>query len=92
MENNRLTKSIFLWDYEDTQSSWFKNVKKIFSKLNFDNEYNLEQIVDIENAKTNLFKLAEHEWKQGVESKLKLRLCKTYMPRYKHALLSQFRT
>ena len=105
MENNRLSKSIFLWDYEQTQSSWCQNVKEIFSKLNFDNEYILKQVVDIEKAKTNLFKLAEHEWKRDVESKPKLRLYKTlkpnlkpanhlqsYMPRYKRSLLSQFRT
>ena len=61
MDNNRLTKTIFLWDYEETQSSWCQNVKEIFGKLDFDNEYNLKQIVDIEKAKTNLFKLAEHE-------------------------------
>ena len=52
-----------------------------------------------------MFKLAEHEWKQDVESKPKLRLHKTfktnlkpanhlqsYMPGYKRSLLSQFRT
>ena len=57
IDNNSLTKTIFLWDYEQTQSSWCQNVKEIFSKLDFDNEYNLKQIVDIEKAKTNLFKL-----------------------------------
>ena len=104
IDNSRLTKTIFLWDSEQTQSSWCQNVKEIFSKLDFDNEYNLKQIVDIEKAKTNLFKLAEHEWKQDVESKPKLRLYKTfetnlkpanhlqsYIPRYKCSLLSQFR-
>ena len=43
MDNNRLTKSLFLWGYEQTQSSWCQNVKEIFSKLNFDYEYNLKQ-------------------------------------------------
>ena len=51
-----------------------------------------------------MFKLAEHKWKQDVESKPKLRLYKTfktnlkpanhlqsYIPRYKRSLLSQFR-
>ena len=85
MDNNHLTKTIFLWDYEQIQSSWCQNVKEIFSKLDFNNEYNLKQIVDIEKAKTNLFKLAEHEWKQDVESKPKLRLYKTFKTNLKPA-------
>ena len=68
-----------------TQSSWCQNVKEIFSKLDCNNEYNLKQIVDIEKAKTNLFKVAEHEWKQDVESTPKLRLYKTFKTNLKPA-------
>ena len=103
MDNNCLTKSIFLWDYESS-IQLVPKCEGNLSKLDFDNEYNLRQIVDIGKAKTNLFKLAEHEWKQDVESQPKLRLYKTfktnlkpanhlqsYIPRYKRSLLSQFR-
>ena len=86
MENNRLTKSIFLWNYEDTQSSWCKNVHEIFSKLEFENEHILKQIIGIEKkTKTSLFKLAEHEWRHDVESKPKLRLYNTFKTNLKPA-------
>ena len=105
MDSNRITKQVFLWDYEKCKLNWSSEIKEIFSKINMQNHYNSKIPVDIKIAEKHFMVQTENDWKIDLESKPKLRLYRTfkhkyesesylnkYMSKSKRSLLVQFRT
>ena len=48
MPIERLTKQIFLWDYEKSYKNWSNDIKKIFSSLDLWNIYDQKQLCNLE--------------------------------------------
>ena len=107
MDANRLTKRVFLWDYDQSiaGNNWSQNTKEVLTLLGMEHCFSLKTTIDIRQAKSMFMQLLENNWKQDLESKPKLRLYKTfknnfdterylhsYISKSKRSLLVQFRT
>ena len=74
MDDDRLTKKVFLWDYHNRKSkgSWNSDIFKLFDKIGkLENYQNITKI-DIAEAKTILHEKEKSEWIQGIQSVSKL--------------------
>jgi len=103
MDDNRLTKQIFLWDYGICSNNWSSDVKTIFEILNKDCFDNRSKY-DLSHIKETFMQLFQDTWIDSLNYKPKLRTYKlfkqcyvtedyvsNFMPRYDRSLLSQFR-
>ena len=81
MNDNRLTKFVFLWDLDQSVSfrNWSYEVKQILESINMTN-FNTKTTVDINVAKNLLFENFKNCWKSDCSKKPKLR---TYF-KFKH--------
>lgn len=104
LPDTRLTKKVFLWDYDLLNNNWCNELQSILESLNMLSNFQNKDVCNINNVKDELFKLCEHDWKNAVKSKPKLRTYvkfkNTYvtegyvnscLPRFQRSLLSQFR-
>ena len=73
MDDNRLTKKIFKWDYELCNKNWSEDVKHILSDVDYDNIFTDVAICDLEFLYSKISNLQEIAWKAAVDSKPKLR-------------------
>lgn len=71
MDDDRLTKKVFLWSYRNN-STWCSQVKEILYKLDLCSYFDFIRICDINKVKSKLFKYYEDEWKLKIRSLLKL--------------------
>lgn len=104
MPNNRLTKHIFNYFYENNNGrNWFSNVKDIL-KVTGINAYHDKTICDLNICEVKLFDHWKTEWIKNVNKKAKLRSYKlfknsykaedyvlSFLPKYKRSLLAKFR-
>ena len=102
LDDNRLTKKIFLWDYALQQANWSSDICNIFDDLNFETD-NLFHI-DLHVSEHRLRHEQSLLWFDNVRRKPKLRtyiLFKNdyraepyvtmFLPRRQRSLLAQFR-
>lgn len=77
MDDDRLTKKVFLWSYRNN-SSWCSQVKEILYKLDLCSCFDFIRICDINEVKSKLFKYYEDEWKLKTRSLPKFRTYVTF--------------
>ena len=79
MPNERLTKHIFITEYNNAFSdTWTDKVRTIFEQLEMNIVFNNMNVCDLDNCKKILWDIAENEWNLQVENKPKLRTFKKY--------------
>ena len=105
MSDNRMTKKLFVYDYEQCINNWSADMKVVFYNVNMQNCFDdrlqcnikcFRDLVNLDIAKN---------WKSDVERKPKLRLYKlfkhspstepyviSFLPKYKRSLLAQLRS
>lgn len=75
MDNNRLCKHVFMWDYSLSYNNWSCYVKDIFDRINCDNFVG-KIPCDIVSCKEKLNSTDNLEWKEKLSFKPKLRTYK----------------
>ena len=78
MHDDRLTKKVFLYDYEKCCKNWNSEIKDIFVKLDMENIFNERIVCDLNHVKTKIHEIMERNWRQEVNKKAKLRTFKTF--------------
>ena len=73
MEDDRLTKHIFKYDYELCRGNWSADMNKIFSLLNMHAVFENIFLCNVENALEQLVYENNRQWNEIVHSKPKLR-------------------
>jgi len=102
LPDTRLTKQIFLWDYQQANLNWSKDMFDIFESINAVELFRSKLIANIAQCEAVLNDKMIREWKDAVESKPKLRTyakLKTefksedyiFLPRFERSLVSQLR-
>ena len=104
MPNDRVTKKIFNWDFENDRNGWCGDVKTILSLLDMSDVYQNQQPCDLNLALSKLESMCQLQWKQTLDLKPKLRTYQTFkedyateeylnifLTRYQRSLLAQFR-
>lgn len=79
MDDDRLTKKVFLWSYRNN-STWYSltSKKKSLYKLDMYSYFDFISICDIKEFKSKLFKYYEDVWKLKTKSLPKLRIYVTF--------------
>ena len=104
MPNDRVTKKIFNWDFENDRNSWCGDAKTMLSLLDMSDVYHNQQPCDLNLALSKLESICQLQWKQTLALKPKLRTYQTFkndyateeylnifLTRYQRSLLAQFR-
>ena len=104
MDSSRITKKVFLWDYEKCTANWSNDIREILGLINMQNHFTSKTLVNTKHIK-ELFMVKTEDWKLDLESKPKIRVYKTFKNKYeteyhlntyisksKRSLLVQFRT
>ena len=104
MPNDRITKKIFKWDFENDRNSWCGDVKSVLSLLDMSDVYQNQQPCDLNLAISTLESICEIQWKQTLDFKPKPLTYQTFKDDYateeylnifltrdQHSLLAQFR-
>ena len=74
LDNTRITKHVFDWEYGlHCSDSWSDNVRSILNLIGLNNHYNNRLMVDLNVATTLLINNMEDEWRINVSLKPKLR-------------------
>ena len=105
MNNNRLTKQIFLWDKNKNIRNWSSEILKILTDIGLEEKFYLCEDVDLNYSKNVLFSADKEHWCQQVVTVPKLRTYVTYKNLYKvepyvykvmnrghRSIIAQFRT
>ena len=82
LEDNRLTKKIFMWDTEIRKQNWSSEIYKIFQEINQEQHYNGMTPVDIKSARQKLCDLENNAWRETVVTTPKLRTYTRYKFEY----------
>ena len=102
MNDDRLTKKIYNWDY-NMSNGWCSELKKVFDKLELPDYFLDQRVCDLMLVKSKIRGMMEMKWKLEVNSKPKLRTYRLFKnefkisdsvfinDRTKRALISQFR-
>ena len=75
MDENRLTKRIFNWDY-NLCKNWCLEIKQILYSASLEHIYDEQNVCNINTIDNILTDLRNNQWKESLPSKPKLR---TYM-------------
>ena len=78
MSSERLTKRIFLWDYQLNSNNWSSNVKYILEASHNIVNFKLKRECEIDNVRRALTEQFMNEWKQHMLQKPKLRTYATF--------------
>ena len=78
MDNNRITKKIFLWEYDTGSNNWCSEMKHIFLQLGLTETFQNLVHCDLDYARNMLWEKFENEWQTEISSKSKLRTYKSY--------------
>ena len=73
LDNDRLCKKVFDWDYDICKHNWTHDVKKIFFCLDMENIFESKIPIDITYTSTELDRLDCEEWKVEINCVPKLR-------------------
>ena len=72
MNDDRLTKNIFDWDY-DKPGGWSGEVKKVFMELGLIDYFLEKRVCDLRMVKSKIQDIMENKWRCELNSKPKLR-------------------
>ena len=105
MPNDRLTKQIFIMDYNRCSNNWSYDIKTIFEELDMLPLYENKEPCDLDTSKNQFVKDFEKECVTEINNKPKLRTFKLFkdncnpstyltscMNRYERSLLAKFRS
>jgi hypothetical protein len=104
MENDRLTKKIFLWDYSNNYRNWCAEIGQLLNSIGLDSAFdNLDPCV-LSMCENKLQTLMEHMWTDELDTKPKLKYYKMFkelgvqelyvndfLPRYERCMLAKLR-
>ena len=82
MDQSRLTKRIFLWDYNREVDSWSKNVSIILSSINCSHIFQAKLVCDITHLEYKLIANYANIWRSLLLEKPKLRTYVKYKGEY----------
>ena len=105
MDNGRLTKQVFNFDFNTCANNWSSDVKHIFSTLGINGQFESKTLVDLKVTNGIITQHYRDKWSHDVTNMPKLRTykifktdfnCEDYMTmnlsKYERSLLCQFRT
>lgn len=73
IEDTRLTKKIFLYDYNSCKNNWSSEVKSILGSVQMEQIFTNMLVCDMNSLKRNVSDLARTEWLHEIHNKPKLR-------------------
>ena len=73
MDDSRLTKRVFNFDYESDQSNWCKDVRDILDKLYLLEYYENKTCIDMSLASDRIYNFYANSWPQKCLNVPKLR-------------------
>ena len=76
MNNDRLTKKVFLWDVSNDKYGWARYVKQLFTEYQLCDIYDGLGVCDVKEFKNNVLLAEQDQWQSSLPTKPKLR---TYM-------------
>ena len=82
MPNDRVTKKIFNWDFENDRNGWCGDVKTILSLLDMSDVYQNQQPCNLNLALSKLESICQLQWKQTLDLKPRLRTYQTFKEDY----------
>ena len=82
MDNTRLTKRVFLWDYDQRNQSWCNEVLKIFTSIDLHDIYRYKLTCDISIIEMKLMTNLEKQWRIDMKKMPKLRTYVLYKDVY----------
>ena len=62
MDDSRLCKKVFLWNYSICGDNWCAEIKDILSKIGMTRSFENKEVCILNNAMVKLFKLYAKEW------------------------------
>ena len=77
MDDSRLTKQIFQWDYDKCKGNWCQEMKEFFNSVDEDC-YTHKTECNVNNISDKCYELWTASWKTGVSCKAKLRTYKLF--------------
>ena len=86
LDENRLTKHIFEWEYANNfgnGNSWIDEIKQIFQLVDREDDFNNLSKVDLKYLSTLLYGVMEREWQREILVKPKLRTYITFKNLFK---------
>ena len=83
MDGSRLTKKIFLYDYQTRHNNWSKNMSYWLQSIDMSEEFEELKMCNLETVKERTYKAFEEKWKLNVDSQLKLRTYKLFKTQFK---------
>ena len=78
MNDNRITKRIFLWFYDRSDNNWCYDISRIANELDMSHVYNNKLLFTIVHVQEQCLHIMESEWKINVQGKPKLRMYKEF--------------
>ena len=104
MDENRLTKIVFEWDYSLQKDNWSSETKNIFTQSNLAFKFERKDICCISDVSGHLFDNYKNSWTEKINQKPKLRTYRLFksnfnpekylflnLPKYKRSIMAQFR-
>ena len=82
MDNSRLCKKIFLWDYNICRNNWSADVKCIMDKIGLTQRFEHLEVCDINNGKQLLYDMYMRDWSHKIQTVSKLRTYRTFKTSY----------
>ena len=82
MDNSRLCKKVFLWDYNICTNNWSADIKYIMNKIGLTRCFERLEACDTNSGYKRLQEVYTHEWNQKLLSVPKLRTHRTYKTSY----------
>lgn len=82
MENNRLTKLVFNYDYHTSGKTWCSEIKSIFAQVNLLHKYTNKDVVDLKVLENALSLAYQREWVEKIYTVPKLRTYVTFKTTY----------
>ena len=82
MDNSRICKKIFLWDYSICRNNWSSEIKPIMNKLGLIRNFDNLQCCDINTSKPLLYSSYAEGWSEKILTVPKLRTYITFKTTY----------
>ena len=82
LDQSRLTKRIFMWDYNLEEGSWGNNVSTILSSIDYSHLFQAKLVCDIIDVENRLIDNYTKSWSSLMLEKPKLRTYVTYKEAY----------
>ena len=73
LDNNRVTKQIFEWDYSLKRNNWCSKVRNILESIGMENAFLNKECVNLNMAWSKLYEMCCNEWVNNVQNYPKLR-------------------